>query len=121
MIRVCTTTSRGRRTQCIVHAACGVVLAENQICGIQVIPGYRMRYGIICHKQAVEIFVLLCIFLGGFPLRCELVSIHCSGVGKGDIMQRIIRQSVVHRAGSTHCRKVKIISAAEGEGELLVK
>ena len=40
-------TSHRRRTQCIVHTSCGIVLAENQTCGIQVIPAYRMRYGIV--------------------------------------------------------------------------
>ena len=126
LIRACTTTSRGRRTQCIVHAACGVVLAENQICGIQVIPAYRMRYIVIRNKQAVGIFVLLCIFLGGFLLRCELVSIHCSGVGKGNIVQRRIRQgsrakdvSGVHRAGNARAGEVKVIGAAGNEVELL--
>ena len=34
-------------------------------------------------------------------------------------MQRIIRQSVVHRAGNAHCREVKVIGAAGGEVELL--
>ena len=63
--RACTTTSHGRRAQRIVHAAGGVVLAENQTGVIQVIPAYRMRYGIVRHKQAVVIFVLLCILLGG--------------------------------------------------------
>ena len=45
--RACKTTSHGRRTQCIVHAAAGIIFAENQTCGIQVIPAYRMRYGIV--------------------------------------------------------------------------
>ena len=45
--RTSVTTSHGRRTQRIVHTACGIVLAENQTCGIQIIPSYRMRYGIV--------------------------------------------------------------------------
>ena len=65
LTRTCTTTSHGRRTQRIVHAAGCVVFAENQLCGIQGIPAYILRYGIIRHKQAVEIFVVLCILLGG--------------------------------------------------------
>ena len=64
-IRVCMTTSHGRRTQRIAHAAGDIVLAENQLCGIQGIPAYILRYGIIRHKQAVGIFVVLCILLGG--------------------------------------------------------
>ena len=46
-IRVCMTTSHGRRTQRIAHTVGGIVLAENQIFSIQVIPSYRMRYGIV--------------------------------------------------------------------------
>ena len=80
-----------------------------------------MCYGIICHKQAVGIFVLLCIFLGGFPLRCERISIHCSGVGKGDIVHCFIRQCVIHRAENVFGGEVKVIGAAGGEGELLVR
>ena len=45
--RACMTTSHRRRTQRIAHAAGDIVLAENQTCGIQVIPAYRMRYGIV--------------------------------------------------------------------------
>ena len=65
LTRICTTTSHGRRTQRIVHAAGCVVFAENQLCGMQGIPAYILRYGIIRHKQAVGIFVVLCILLGG--------------------------------------------------------
>ena len=43
--RACTIASHGRRTQRIAHTAGGVVLAENQPFGIQVIPAYLMRYG----------------------------------------------------------------------------
>ena len=90
--RTCRMTSHGRRTQCIAHAACGIVLAENQTCGIQVIPAYIICYGKIRHEQAVGIFILLCILLGGCRLRCELVGIDRPCVGKGNIVQRRIRQ-----------------------------
>ena len=40
-------TSHRRRTQRIAHAAGDIVLAEKQTRGIQVIPAYRMRYGIV--------------------------------------------------------------------------
>ena len=79
-----------------------------------------MRYDIIRHKQAVGIFVLLCILLGGCHLRCELVGVHRPCVGKGNIMQRAVRQIAVCRSGNLHRRKVKIISAAGGKGKLLV-
>ena len=59
IVRAYATTSHGRRTQRIFHAAGGVAFSENQTCGIQILPAYRMRYGIIRHKQAVGIFVLL--------------------------------------------------------------
>ena len=77
-----------------------------------------MRYDIVRHKQAVGIFFLLCIFLGGCHLRHELVGVHRPCVGKRHIVQGIIRQSIVHRAGNTHCREVKVIGAAGGEGKL---
>ena len=78
-----------------------------------------MRYGIVRHKQAVGIFVLLCILLGGCHLRCELVGVHCPGVGKGDIMHCFVRQRAVRRAGNVLAGEVKVIGAAGGKGELL--
>ena len=78
-----------------------------------------MRYGIVRHKQAVRVFVLLCIFLGGRHRRRELVGFYCSRIGKGNIVQRRIRQAAVSRAGNIHRRKVKIVSVAGGEGKLL--
>ena len=57
--------SCGRRAQRIFHAAGSIVFSKNQPCGIQILPAYRMRYGKVRHKQAVEIFVLLCILIGG--------------------------------------------------------
>ena len=118
--RACTIASHGRRTQRIAHTAGGVVPAENQPSGIQLIPAYRMRYGIVRHKQAVCIFVRLCVLIGGCHRRGELVGVHCPGIGKGDIAHCFVRQSVVHRAGDAHCREVKVIGAAGGKGELLV-
>ena len=78
-----------------------------------------MRYGIVRHEQAVGILVLLCILLCGCHLRRELVGVHCPSIGKGDIAHCFVRQSIVHRAGDAHCREVKVIGAAGGEGELL--
>ena len=78
-----------------------------------------MRYGIVRHKQAVGIFVLLCILLGGCHLRCELVGVHCPGVGKGDIMHCFVRQRAVRRAGNAHAGEVKVIGAVGSEVELL--
>ena len=118
--RTCSVTSHRRCAQGIVHAAAGIIFAENQTFVIQAIPAYRMRYGIVRHKQAVGIFILLCILLGGCHLRCELVGIHRACIGKRHIMQGAVRQIAVYRSGNIHCRKVKIISAAGGEGELLV-
>ena len=90
--RTCRDTSHRRCAQGIVHAAAGIIFAENQTCGIQVIPAYRMRYGIVRHKQAVGIFVLLCILLGGCRRRREFVGFYRSHIGKGNIVQRRIRQ-----------------------------
>ena len=51
-----------------------------------------MRYGIVRHKQAVGVFVLLCILLGGLYRRREFVGFYRSHIGKGNIVQRRIRQ-----------------------------
>ena len=83
------------------------------------IPACRVRYGIVRHEQAVGIFFLLCILLGGCHLRCELVGVHCPGVGKGDIMHCFVRQRAVRRAGNVLAGEVKVIGAAGGKGELL--
>ena len=78
-----------------------------------------MRYGIVRHKQAVSVFVLLCILIGGCRLRCELVGVHRTHIGKRHIMKCAVRQIAVYRSGDVHRRKVKIVSAAGGEGKLL--
>ena len=83
------------------------------------IPACRVRYGIVHHEQAVGIFVRLCILLSGCHLRRELVGVHCPGIGKGHIVQRIIRQSVVHRVGNAHAGEVKVIDSAGSKVELL--
>ena len=90
--RTCRDTSHRRCAQGIVHAAAGIIFAENQICGIQVIPANRMRYIVVRNKQAVVIFVLLCILLGGCRRRREFVGFYRSHIGKGNIVQRRIRQ-----------------------------
>ena len=45
-----------------------------------------MRYGMVRYKQAVVVFILLCILLGGCHRRCELVGVHCPCIGKGNIV-----------------------------------
>ena len=85
-------TSHRRCAQGIVHAAAGIIFAENQTFVIQATPANRMRYGIVRHKQAVGIFVLLCILLGGCRRRREFVGFYRSHIGKGNIVQRRIRQ-----------------------------
>ena len=123
--RACMTTSHRRRTQRIAHAAGDIVLAENQTFVIQATPANRIRYGIVRHKQAVSVFVLLCIFLGGRHRRRELVGFYCSRIGKGNIVQRRIRQrncskwvSAVCCAGNVLAGEVKVIDAAGFEGKL---
>ena len=90
--RTCSVTSHRRCAQGIVHAAAGIIFAENQTFVIQATPANRMRYGIVRHKQAVGIFVLLCILLGGCRRRREFVGFYRSHIGKGNIVQRRIRQ-----------------------------
>ena len=77
-----------------------------------------MRYGIVRHKQAVSVFVLLCIFLGGRRRRRELVGFYRSGISKGNIVERRVRQTAVCRSGDVCAGEVKIISAAGGEEKL---
>lgn len=74
-----------------------------------------MRYGIVRHKQAVGVFVLLCIFLGGRHRRRELVGVHRPCVGKGHIVQGAVRQGAVCRSGDVCAGEVKIIGAAGGD------
>ena len=89
------TTSHRRRTQRIAHAAGDIALAENQICGVQVIPAYRMRYIVVCNKQTVFISIFPCILLSGCRLRCELVGAHRAGIGKRHIMKCAVRQIAI--------------------------
>ena len=79
-----------------------------------------MRYIVVRNKQAVGIFVLLCILLVGCHFRCKLVGVDCAGVGKGDIMHCFVRQRIVCRAGDALAGEVKVIGVAGGEGELLL-
>ena len=80
-----------------------------------------MRYGIVRHKQAVGVFILLCIFLGGCRRRCEFVGFYRSGLSKGNIVERRVRQIAVCRSGNFRAGEVKIISAAGGEGKDVYK
>ena len=114
--RTCRDTSHRRCAQGIVHAA-DIVLAENQICGIQGIPAYRMRYGIVRHKQAVV--VRLYRIISAYTFRVAGIGVHRSGISKGNIVQGAVRQIAVHRAGNARAGEVKVIGAAGGEGKLL--
>ena len=116
--RTCIVTSHRRCAQGIVHAA-DIVLAENQICGIQGIPAYRMRYGIVRHKQAVV--VRLYRIISAHTFRVAGIGVHRSGISKGNIVQGAVRQIAVHRAGNARAGEVKIIGAAGFEGKLLVR
>ena len=104
VIRASRVAPRRQRTQGIVHAAGDIALAENQPFVVQVIPAYRMRYIVVHHKQAVGVFVLLCILLGGRHRRRELVGVYRSGISKGNIVQGAVRQAAVCRSGNIHRR-----------------
>ena len=78
-----------------------------------------MRYGIVRHKQAVSVFILLSILLGGCRFRCEPISVDRTHIGKRHIMQGAVRQIAVYRSGDVHRRQIKIVSATRGEGKLL--
>ena len=100
-------------TQCIVHTACGIVLAEKQTRGIQVIPAYRMRYIVVRNKQAVLVRGGILV---GFIF--QRICTHRAHISKGHIMQCAVRQIAVYRSGDVHRRQVKIVSAAGGKGKL---
>ena len=78
-----------------------------------------MRYIVVRNKQAVSVFVLLCISLGGRHRRRELVGVHRTHIGERHIMQRAVRQIAVCRAGDVCAGEVKVIGAARFEGKLL--
>ena len=84
--RTCIVTSHRRCAQGIVHAAGDIVLAENQTCAIQVTPANRTRYDTVRHKQAVGVFILLCICLSRCHHRREFVGFYRSGISKGNIV-----------------------------------
>ena len=53
--------------------------------------------------------------------RFQHIGVHRAHIGKRHIMQGAVRQIAVYRSGNIHCRQVKIVSAAGGKGELLVR
>ena len=118
IVPTCRVISHRRCAQGIVHAAAGIIFAENQICGIQGIPAYIIRYDIVRHKQAVGVFILLCICLSRCHLRCELVGVHRTHIGERHIMQHAVRQIAVCCAGNARAGEFKVIGAARFEGKL---
>ena len=53
--------------------------------------------------------------------RFQHIGVHRAHIGKRHIMQGAVRQIAVYRSRNIHCRKVKIVSAAGGEGKLFVR
>ena len=79
-----------------------------------------MGHVVIRNEQAVFVG-------GGIGVSCTIqrISVHRPHVGERHIVQGAVClgaavKGAVYRSGNIHCRKVKIISAAGGEGELLV-
>lgn len=58
------------------------------------------------------------LFIG---FRFAGIGVNRPHIGKGNPVEGAVRQIVVYRSGNVHRRKVKIISAAGGEGKLLVR
>ena len=80
-----------------------------------------MGHVVIRNEQAVFVG-------GGIGVSCTIqrISVHRPHVGEGHIVQGAVClgaavKGAVHRARNPHRRKVKIVSAAGGEGELLVR
>ena len=80
-----------------------------------------MGHVVIRNEQAVFVG-------GGIGVSCTIqrISVHRPHVGEGHIVQGAVClgaavKGAVHRAGNPHRRQVKIISAAGGEGKLLVR
>ena len=87
-----------------------------------------MRHGIIRHKQAVGVFVLRCVVHRSRHCRCELIGVHRSGIGKGNIVQGGVRHgncsrtvSGVYRSGNIFAGEVKPVCPTGGKVELLGK
>ena len=100
----------------IVHVTRCIGLAINQVHFCQRLPLQRTFHVIICNKQAVLVRGGILV---GFIF--QRICIHRAHISKGHIVQGAVRQIAVYRSGNIHCRKVKIVSAAGGEGELLVR
>lgn len=80
-----------------------------------------MGHVVIRNEQAVFVG-------GGIGVSCTIqrISVHRPHVGEGHIVQGAVClgaavKGAVHRARNIHRRKVKIVSAAGGEGKLLVR
>ena len=116
----------------IAYISAVIVFSENKACRIQIKPAHAMGHGVIRNEQAVVAGIaILCAAARcgrrGLRRAChtagiaaQRIGIHCAGVGKRHIMQGAVRQLAVCRAGNIHRRKVEIVSAAGGKGELLL-
>ena len=116
----------------VVYAARSVGFTENETCIVQVDPADIGSNPVVGNEQTVLVSIsVLCVLvcghrglLGGIcymvGCRFQHIGVDRAGIGKRHIMQGAVRQIAVYRAGNIHRRKVKIVSAAGGEGELLV-
>lgn len=116
----------------VAYAARSVGFAENETGIVQVDPADIGSDLAVGNEQTVIVSIsVLCVFVrshrslpGGicYMVLCRLqhMGIHRACIGERHMMQGAVRQIAVYRSGNTHCRKVKIVSAAGGEGKLLV-
>ena len=99
----------------IVHVTRCIGLAINQVHFCQRLPLQRTFHVIVRNKKAVLVGLL-----GGIGFIFHRIGIHRTHICKRHIMKCAVRQIAVYRSGNIHRRKVKIVSAAGGEGKLLV-
>ena len=116
----------------VVYAARSVGFTENETCIVQVDPADGGSNPVVGNEQTVLVSIsVLCVLvcghrglLGGIcymvGCRFQHIGVHRACIGKRHIMQGAVRQIAVYRAGNIHRRKVKIVSAAGGEGKLLI-
>ena len=78
-----------------------------------------MRYIVVRHKQAVG--VRLYRIISAYTFRVAGIGVNRPHISKGNIVQGAVRQTAVCRSGNFLAGEVKIISAAGGEGKLLVR
>ncbi len=125
-------TAHGGGAEGVVYSARSVGFAENETCIVQVDPADFVGNIVVGNEQTVLIGIsVLRVFVcshrsllggSGYTVGCRFqhIGVHRAHIGERHIVQGAVRQVAVYRSGNIHRRKVKIVPAAGGEGELFV-